>query len=271
MKKVFCVLSLCAVISPPTFAESISNADTKGNQTLSKTDLIVTPAPVANAATDTKPDQYPLLKNLSGTMALVTNYVFRGVSQSRNLPAVQGGLTYTFPINLYLNVWGSNVNFTSSNGSVATVEFDTLIGYRNTYGDNLSYDISVARYNYPGARFANYNEINGVLNYYIFQAGISYSANVYNVHKGGTYYTGGINYDIPSRMAFGLCNLNLLAMMGHYTLPRAAGNSYNDYNIQLSKGFNNYSLIVQWTGNNGRQFNSPYDDNQLIGQIAASF
>jgi uncharacterized protein (TIGR02001 family) len=264
MKKVFCLLSLCAVISPLTYAAKVPNAGTKGNQ-----ELVVTPA--SGTTADVKPDEYPLLKNVSGTMALVTNYMFRGVSQTKNLPAVQGGLTYTFPINLYLNVWAANTNFPSNAGTTATVEVDTLIGYRNTYGDNFSYDLNVARYNYPGARSSNYNEINTLFNYYFIQAGVSYSANVYNIHQGGTYYTAGINYDIPTKYIFGLCNVNVLAMMGHYSLPRAAGNSYKDYNFQLSKTFNNYMLAVQWTFNNGRQNYAPYDEHQVIGQIAASF
>ena len=260
MKKAIMMLTVCAAISPLTFAETASNADTKGDQPVAKVNKKI-------SLEQTKEDE-SLLKNVSGSLAFVTNYVFRGNSQSRNLPAVQGGLTYTFPINVYLNVWGSNVNFP---GTGASVELDTVIGYSNTYGDNFAYDINIGRYNYPGARGLNYNELNTLVNFYFLQAGISYSANVFNVHQTGIYYTGGVNYDIPAQYAFGLCDVNLLAMMGHYTLPRAAGNSYNDYNIALSKSFKNYTVTAQWTGTNGRQNISPFDDNQVIGQVAASF
>jgi len=252
MKNKLVVLAACALLSQTVLAETIPNADTKGNQPLVKV----------------PENDYGLVKNLSGTLAFVTNYVFRGNSQSRNLPAVQGGLTYNTPINFYFNLWGSNVSYV---GTPASIELDTIVGYRNTYGDNFAYDINLARYNYPGYKTYNYNELNTVATLYFLQAGISYSGNVYGLHSSGTYYSGGINYDIPAKYALGICDLNLVALMGHYSLPRIAGNSYSDYSVQLNKGYKNYKASIQFTGTDGRQHYAPYDSNQIIGQIAADF
>lgn len=227
--------------------------------------LLSTSVFAAESASKVEADPYPLQKNLSGNLAFVTNYVFRGVSQSHNLPAVQGGLTYSTSYNFYGNLWGSNVRFTDTN---ASVEFDTIVGYRNTYGDDFAYDLNVARYNYAGARDLNYNEFNSVFNFKFIQFGVSYSANVYNTHQSGTYYIGGINYDVPAKWIGGVCDVNLLALMGHYSLPRAAGNSYNDYNVTLSKAFNKYHLAAQWTNTDGRQHNAPYDSQQIIGMLS---
>ncbi len=252
MKNKLVVLVACATLSHNVFAETIANADSKGNQ------------PLVKAAEN----DYGLVKNLSGTLAFVTNYVFRGQSQTRNLPAVQGGLTYNTPINFYANIWGSNASFV---GTTASVEIDTIVGYRNTYGDDFAYDINLARYNYPGYKTYNYNEFNILGTAYFLQAGMSYSGNVYGTHSSGIYYNGGLNYNIPGKFAFGICDLNLKVLMGHYTLPRIAGYSYNDYSAQLTKTYKNYSASVQWTGTNGRSLNPPYDDDQVIGQIAANF
>lgn len=207
MKKALILISIFAAASPVVYAETSATVSTQS-----------TPAQKAATSTASEDNKYPWLKNVSGNLTFVTNYVFRGISQNRNLPAAQGGLTYTFPINFYVNLWGSNVSFVDSHGANATVELDTIVGYRNTYGDNFSYDINIDRYNYPGARHANYNELNTVFAYYFLQAGISYSANVYNTHQSGTYYNGGINYDIPSKWALGVCDLNLLATLGRNTL-----------------------------------------------------
>lgn len=255
MKKLLLLLSVCSIISPLAYAEVVANADTKGHQPV-----------VAPAA---KPeDNHPWLKNVSGTAALVTNYMFRGISQSRNLPAAQVGLTYTFPVNIYANVWASNASFV---GTPVSVEVDTVLGYRDTYGDNFAFDLNMARYNYPGARSQNYNEFNSVFNYYFLQLGYSYSANVYNLHQAGRYYNGGINYDIPSKYIFGVCDVNLLALVGHYALPYAAGSSYNDYNVMLTKAVGIYNVSLQWTSTNGNQHYSPYDGSTLIGQVATEF
>lgn len=209
------------------------------------------------------------VNNMSGNLTLVSNYVFRGVSQSRNLPALQGGLTYTLPVGIYFNVWGSNVNFNDSSG--ATVELDAILGYGNSIGDDFTYDINVARYTYPGARQLNYNEINTLFNWKFLQAGISYSGNVYNAHRSGTYYSAGINYNIPPRYFFNWKGVNVLALFGHYSLPEAAGKSYNDYSVALNKEIKHYTLTLQWTDTNGRYNNPPFDGSQIIGMLAANF
>jgi uncharacterized protein (TIGR02001 family) len=254
MKKAFILLSMCTAIASNAFAETPANADSKGSQAIKE-------------AAVTNPN-YPWLNNINANVSFVTNYIFRGISQSRNLPAIQGGLTYNTPFNLYLNVWASNVKFS---GTDATVEMDGIIGYANTYGDNIAYDINVARYFYPSERTLEYNELNALLNIYFLQFGISYSANVYNVHKRGTYYNGGINYDVPSKYLFGLCNVNFQALFGHYDLPIEAGNSYNDYLVGLSKTFDHYTLGVTWTSTNGRQKSSPIDGSTITAMVSADF
>ncbi|HEX4045510.1 MAG TPA: TorF family putative porin [Gammaproteobacteria bacterium] len=249
-----------------TTTASSTNATVSAPKKDYKLDATKEAAPAADSAA--KKDT-SWLSGFSGNFDLTSNYVFRGVSNSENLPAAQGGITYTFPIGLYLNVWGSNVKFT---GTDATVELDTIIGWRGGIGDNFKYDINVDRYNYPGARELNYNELNILVNYRFIQASIGYSANAYNFHKTGIYYNGGINYDIPPQYIFNWQGMNFQALLGHYSLPRAAGNSYNDYNIALSKALNDtYTIMVQWVSTNGRQHMSPYDGSQIVGTFTANF
>lgn len=253
MKKALALLTMCAAFSSAASAETIANADTKGSQ------------PVRPEAKTDNPN-YPWLNNINANISFVTNYMFRGISQSRNLPAVQGGFTYNSPFNIYVSAWGSNVKF---DGTDATVEIDGILGYANTYGDDFAYDINIARYFYPSANTLNYNEINTLFNWRFLQFGVSYSANVYNVHKTGIYYQGGVNWDVPENYVFGVCDVNLTALLGHYSLPRAAGNSYNDYLIGLSKKFDHYKLGVQWTNTNGRQKSSPIDGSTFLAMVSA--
>lgn len=272
MKKALLILSLCVLTHPlQSFADTtgvVKKAKHKKHHHVVKLK--------ADKASPVMKDTAPLvaendkswIDNLSGYLTLASNYMFRGNSQTRNLPAIQGSLNYAFPYGIYANVWGSNVRFVDS---TATVEMDTVIGVHNTIGENFTYDVSGARYNYPGARLLNYNELNTVFNYSFLQAGYSYSGNVYNTHTSGSYYNAGVKYDIPSNYAFGLTDLNILALMGHYTLREAAGFSYNDYNIMLTKKIKIYSFAVQWTNTNGRGKNSPYDGSTFIGQVTANF
>lgn len=272
MKQSLVIFSVCAALTTVTLADTNSTQKKRRIHKIPSRPAVTEHTPKQPVIPDDEgkieQDRFPWTKNFSGTAAFVSNYMFRGMSQSRNLPAAQTGLTFNTPLNIYFSIWGSNVSYV---GTPASLELDTIIGYRNTYGDNVAYDISVARYNYPAYRSYNYNELNAVATFYFLQGAIGYSANVYNVHQTGIYYSGGINYNIPAKWAFGFCDLNLTALIGHYSLPRAGGNSYSDYNIQLSKGFNIYKVSLQWTNTDGRQNNSPFDSQQLVGQVAASF
>ncbi len=213
------------------------------------------------------------LQNVTGTFDITSDYRDRGISQTQNLPAVQGGLTYLFPIGLYFNVWGSNVKLFDFRAHEATIELDTIAGWRGSFwNNNISYDINIDRYSYPQSPDGNYNELNTLWTYKILQLGFSYSANAYNTHQTGLYYNGTITLPIPPRYVLQLQDLNFQLEMGHYSLPRAAGNSYNDYSATLNKKLNSvYTLTVQWVNTDGRQHLSPYDSAEILGMITASF
>lgn len=269
MRKLFVIVSFGLLIGSIATA---TEAGVRKNRRHKPCKIAVKPAPVVAKEEAPQPitadNDKIWIDNLSGYLTVVSNYMFRGISQTRNLPALQGSLTYSLPYGIYLNMWGSNVRFEDS---PATVEFDSVIGVRNTIGEKFSFDVSAARYNYPGARLSNYNEINSVFNYDFLQAGLSYSGNVYNTHTSGTYYNGGINYNIPSEYVFHIDNVSILALIGHYDLHPAAGKSYNDYNVMLSKKIKNYTFAAQWTDTNGRANSQPYDRSTFIGQVTANF
>lgn len=91
----------------------------------------------------------------SGNVALATDYVFRGLSQTDG-PAIQGGFDATSDI-FYAGVWGSNVNF--ENG----IETDIYAGFKPTLGP-IAADFGVVGYLYPGVDASpesNYWEIYG--------------------------------------------------------------------------------------------------------------
>jgi len=81
-------------------------------------------------------------KNISGTVWLTTDYVFRGLSNSDENPAAQGSLDYTFK-GFYIGIWGSNTEF-----SDAHIEIDYYGGYGGEIG-NFSYDFMAIYYSYP--------------------------------------------------------------------------------------------------------------------------
>ncbi len=88
--------------------------------------------------------------SLSANVSLTSDYVFRGVSQTQNGPAIQGGFDYAHASGFYVGTWGSNVDWVSlgykDNNSM---EIDLYGGYRGSAGD-FGYDVGAITYYYPG-------------------------------------------------------------------------------------------------------------------------
>lgn len=208
---------------------------------------------------------------LTGTFAITSNYIFRGVSNSNNNPAVQGGLTYSLPAGFYANIWGSNVDFLDPEGVKATVEFDAIFGIANDIGD-FHYDINIDRYNYPRASGANYYELIAALTYRIFTATIGYSSNVYGYHKDGTYYSGALNLPLDPKYAFHWQDVSVMGSVGHYKLPESVGLlSYTDYMLGIEKVIDKYTLLLQWVSTNGEAHLGKLDDSRLVGTVQVDF
>ncbi|MBV8803173.1 MAG: hypothetical protein JO131_09505, partial [Gammaproteobacteria bacterium] len=269
MKVIRNIIFSCGVIC----LGSYSYADTTQTQSNINTPQKNPPKVVNESApVTTAPEQTDDKSPLTGNFDITTNYVFRGVSNSNNNPAFQGGLTYTFlTTGIYLNVWGSNVDFLDPQGHIATVEADTIIGITNSINDNWSYNINFDRYNYPKASAANYNELIAALTYKIFTATIGESLNVYGSHSNGTYYNG--LFAIPlSEKIFHFSDLQAQASWGHYSLPRNAGlYSYSDVMVGLQKTIKQYVMALQYTNTNHKGHTPGLDTGTLIATLTVNF
>ena len=108
---------------------------------------------------------------VGGHVALTSNYVDRGITQSSNDPAIQGSLEYSVGTGLgdtraYIGTWSSSVDL-EGDRSTAHVEIDALFGIRGEI-DDFSWDVGGAYFYYPGTRSADnfdYWEIPIVLGY----------------------------------------------------------------------------------------------------------
>lgn len=96
---------------------------------------------------------------VSGNVSIANDYAFRGISQTLEEPALQGGLDLGFPMGFYAGVWGSSVNFGEDLGAGprAQLELDGYAGIAPTVGP-LALDLGGIYYTYPGAADGrNYN------------------------------------------------------------------------------------------------------------------
>ena len=81
---------------------------------------------------------------ISANLAITSNYVWRGMTQSHNSPAVQGGIDLGYK-GFYLGTWGSNVEFGPSNNNL---EADFYAGYAGELA-GIGYDVGFIQYTYP--------------------------------------------------------------------------------------------------------------------------
>ncbi len=104
----------------------------------------------------------------SANVALTTDYVFRGISQTDENAAIQGGFDVAYK-KLYAGVWASNLDFGGDGlgNDIANIEIDVYGGIKPTYG-KFTFDFGVIGYLYPNA-----NDGGAELDYVEFKAGVS--------------------------------------------------------------------------------------------------
>jgi uncharacterized protein (TIGR02001 family) len=86
---------------------------------------------------------------ISGAATIVTDYRFRGLSQTDKDFALQGSITLTHKSGLYASVWGSTIDDYIAAG--ADQELDLIVGFKKTFGAT-TVDIGAVYYYYPGSR-----------------------------------------------------------------------------------------------------------------------
>src|SRR5471030_553557 len=98
-----------------------------------------------DAAPAAKPDN-----ETSFNAAVVSDYRYRGISQTRLKPALQGGFDYTNnPTGFYAGTWLSTIKWTKDAGGSGDIEWDIYAGKRGQISADVSYDVGVLTYVYP--------------------------------------------------------------------------------------------------------------------------
>ncbi|SFS05892.1 TorF family putative porin [Sphingomonas jatrophae] len=127
-------------------------------------------------AQDTAP---PKPFTVNGSIGLVSEYRFRGVSQSDKDPAVQGGVTVTHESGLYGGFWGSNLAGWGTFGG-SNMELDLIAGFKAPVAEGATVDVGVTYYMYPGGFnntdfFEPYVKLSGTAGPVNLLAGVAYA------------------------------------------------------------------------------------------------
>lgn len=186
--------------------------------------------------------------DVSMNVGLASDYMFRGVSQTQNKGAIQGGLDVVHSTGLYVGTWGSNVDFAAGD---ASVEMDYYAGYRTSLGD-VSLDLGYLQYTYPDESAIDFGETYAKLGYMGVALEVYYSSNS-NVSAmqgddAALYTKLGYSYSFENGISLG-------ASVGRYDLKDevfvdADGSdrsSYIDWSLSASKEFAGIKFGLTYT------------------------
>lgn len=202
------------------------------------------------AASAVAEDKSPVAANV----ALTTNYVWRGVSQTAENAAIQGGFDYAHDSGFYLGTWGSNVNFgndavTSADGDGASMELDVYAGYKFKAGP-VDLDVGAIRYMYPDANSSldyDFTELYVGGGYGPFSLKYSNASNYQGVTtKSGSYLDAALSFELPQGFGLGLH----VGKSSGDGVQAAFGKKYTDYKVSLSKEVGGVGLGLAYTDTN---------------------
>lgn len=170
---------------------------------------------------------------LSYNAGVVSDYRYRGISQSRLKPAVQAGADFAHKSGFYLGAWGSSIKWIKDAGGDAPAEVDFYGGYKGAVGD-VGYDVGVLRYQYAGHKLdisPNTTEVYVAGSY--GPATLKYSQSTTNLFgfedsKGSYYVDLSATFDLGS-------GWSVVPHVGYQKVKNNADATYTDYSVTLGK------------------------------------
>ena len=194
---------------------------------------------VAFAAAALVPVAASAADGLSFNVGAVTDYRYRGLSQSRLEPALQGGADFTKG-GFYVGAWASTIKWIKDSGGDGNIEVDLYGGYKGSVNQDLSFDVGVLSYQYPSndlAVDATTHEVYGALTFGPVTAKYSHSvSNLFGTadskNSGYLDLSGGFEWE----------GLSLVPHIGYQRVANHSDISYTDYSFTVSKDFN--GLVV---------------------------
>lgn len=190
---------------------------------------------------------------VSFNVAAISDYRYRGISQTRLQPALQGGADYVNnPTGLYAGAWASTITWVKDAGGDGSVELDLYAGKRGQVSEAVSYDVGALTYVYASNGLpvsANTTEIYGQLGY--GPAYVKYSHAVTNLFgfadsKNSGYLDVGANIDAGEGWTINLHG-------GHQKVKHNDAASYTDWKLGVTRDFGVVSGALAVIGTNAQE------------------
>ncbi len=198
---------------------------------------------------------------LSFNVGAVTDYRYRGISQTRVKPTVQGGVDYAAGA-FYVGAWASGIKWIDDLGGDASYELDVYGGFKGEITSGVTYDIGLLRYQYPGTGAANTTELYGAVTY--GPATVKYSHAVTDTF-GNTDSENSFYLDLSA--GFDVGGFMVTPHIGYQKIkgPFSTPGTYTDYALTVSKDFSGVLLSLALVGTDADKafYSSPVNGKEL--------
>ncbi|MDD2832602.1 MAG: TorF family putative porin [Methylotenera sp.] len=207
-------------------------------------------------------------------VGLYSQYIFRGLTQTREDLALQGGVDYSHASGFYAGAWGSNISWLTDADTYksSSLELDVYGGYANSIGETgVDYNVGLLQYIYPGRKIsgkkkAETTEVYGSLSYGWVQGKVSVvvsdGAFGFDNADGSTYSE--LNLTVPFGSGF-----SALAHVGYQDFT-GKGNStfdYADWKLGLTKSWDSgVNVGAYYTDTDGKKSDFTDASNQNIAK-----
>ena len=188
----------------------------------------------------------------SANMAVTSNYVWRGMSQTSNSPAYQAGVDIAYN-GFYLGTWGSNISWTADNSS--SLEADIYAGYTGKVS-GISYDLGYIVYSYP-----NVSNVNNFKEAYL---GLGKDFEGFSLNAKYSFGIDNAPDDYEITYATNVSGFGFSASYGDYDTVGTR------YSLAVSKEIGKFELSVgyyDFTSDN----NSASDEDHVVVSLSTSF
>ena len=177
---------------------------------------------------------------VSANIGVVSNYLWRGLTQTQDGAAVQGGIDYAHDSGFSLGSWLSNIDWGTPDPNY---EMDLYAGYGGQVGD-FGYNLTTTYYAYPDADDADFWELGVSGSWSVLTVGLAYtldgeapSGSPYR--QGDLYYYGSFSVELPMGLSLG-------ATLAHTNFDDLGSEGdYTNWQVSLSKDagdFGTFSL-----------------------------
>jgi uncharacterized protein (TIGR02001 family) len=192
--------------------------------------------------------------SLGGLVAGTTDYVFRGISQTRGEPAAQGGIHYQTDGGWFMGAWASTVD--PNPGPGPTAEINLFGGHGWQLGSAMNARLTYVHYMYAGDSpylDYDYDELIGSIGYRdMLVASVSWSPNTsrysgYSVARDKTTYS----FDLVGRWTLH-GPVAVIGGVGYYDLNDLFGTGYTYGSLGLACSFEHLELDAAYYSTSGK-------------------